>query len=86
MNNAYQTYLALTKDQPEDKKQQLLFIPEKKIRNKMSAKMPNIKTVKGTQSFHMIRASNKTSVICEELSWGKGRAVLFQPIQAWCPD
>ena len=68
MNNAYQTYPALTQDQPEDKKQHILFIPEKKIRNEMPVKMPNIKTVKGTQSFDMIRASNKTIVICEELS------------------
>ena len=43
MNNAYQTYLALTQDQHEDKKQHILFIPEKKIRNEMPVKMSNIK-------------------------------------------
>ena len=68
INNAYQAYLALTQNQQN---QRILYVPQRKIQKEMPLKHPNMKSVKGTQSYHMIRyqaTANGDKLICQDLS------------------
>ena len=67
INNAYQAYPALTQNQQN---QRILYVRQKKNQREMPLKHPNMKSVKGTQSYHMIRykaTANGNKLICQDL-------------------
>ena len=69
INNAYQAYLALCQSGLENSNQHILFLPQRKMKSEMPAKIPDVKIVKGTQSFHLVRrGADKNSLICSGLS------------------
>lgn len=68
INNAYEAYLALAQ-QKDNPNQHIMFVPQRKIKAELPVKVPDAKTVKGTQTYHMIRQSRANNVlICQDLS------------------
>jgi len=55
INNAYQAYLALRQHKNYKIKQEVIYIPKKMVKRSSPKKNHSLKTIKGTQSFHMIR-------------------------------
>ena len=70
INNAYQTYLALVQNQNENLNQKIIYIPDKKLQNSIPSKSKLSKTIKGTQSFHMVYQLRPRSgvLVCDDLS------------------
>lgn len=69
INNAYQTYLALAQNQNQKLTQKIIYIPQKEIQKRYPKKNKNAKTIKGTQSFHMVYQLAASGVLaCFDLS------------------
>ncbi|WAR07956.1 hypothetical protein MAR_017914 [Mya arenaria] len=70
VNNAYQTYLALTQNPNAPMNQRVIFVPRKIIASLKPKKPKTAKTIKGTQSFHMIATHSKDPDVltCSDLS------------------
>ena len=71
INNAYETYLALVQNKTKNLNQKIIYIPHMKLQKSAPSKS-NIKPIKGTHSFHMVRKSRPGSgvLVCGDLSCG----------------
>lgn len=69
INNAYQAYLALCQKPSEKDNQHVIYLPARKIKRESPPINSDIKTVKGTQTFHMVKQHDSSSVlVCQDLS------------------
>ena len=69
VNNAYQAYLALVHTQTNKINQKIIYLPQAKLTREMPPKDLTVKTVKGTQSFHMVKLHTHTRLLeCSDLS------------------
>lgn len=69
INNAYETYLALVQNQNEKLNQRILFVPSRELQKRVPARSKTAKTLKGTQSFHMVHQISAGSgvLVCNDL-------------------
>jgi len=72
INDAYQAYLALVQSPPETKSgsQRILYMPAKAMSRAKPPKQTDIKTVPGTQSYHMVKTlpQDPSKLECSDLS------------------
>ena len=70
INNGYQAYFALVQAQSDSVKQKIIFVPPMKMAREAPPKQCGLKTVHGTQKFHMISTKQGSPgvIVCSDLS------------------
>lgn len=70
INIAYETYLFLTQSQNDTLDQKIIYVSSKELQRRFPTKNTAAKTIKGTQSFHMVHqlAAGSGVLTCSDLS------------------
>lgn len=88
INNAYQVYLSLRQNPSSNCHQHVIYVPSKKIAKSAPQKSSKIKTLKGTQTFHMVRQWKPHTgiLVCSDLGCfcsvyvGRARCMLLRQV------